>query len=215
MRIQQTMILAYALLSACSSSSFSGGNKNQTVAAKAQDATPAEEEPAVSDDIFSGCSKSSNSRPVLGKVYKLPEWTQKLPDFDSLGNSDDIVCLTNYNIPDQDWTIGFPGRPELQAWFALRTTTILNITQAGTYRFFMDSDDGSNLYIDSKQVINHDGPRDFSRSAEAEVYLSAGKHKVVLDWYQGEPTSLGLQLYWKTPSASEFVIVPPSAFSPE
>ena len=41
--------------------------------------------------------------------------------------------------------------------FAVRWSGVLVLTTGGNYRFHLASDDGSNLYIDNRKVVNNDG----------------------------------------------------------
>src|SRR5205814_9335784 len=51
------------------------------------------------------------------------------------------------------------------------------------YRFTTSSDDGSNLYVDGKQVVDNDGIHP-TRSASGSLKLSKGVHKVTVSFFQ-------------------------------
>ncbi len=71
---------------------------------------------------------------------------KKMPDLDSLP-----VAATG---AADDFDIALAGRKDA---FALRFTGKIRTPKAGSYRFFLASDDGSKLYIDGKEVVDHDG----------------------------------------------------------
>jgi putative heme-binding domain-containing protein len=82
--------------------------------------------------------------------------------------------------------------------FALRFTATLQVPQSGTYRFWLISDDGSRLYVDQRELINHDGPHGMTEKS-AGVELSAGPHPIVVT-YRNITGDKGLQLLWEGPS---------------
>jgi Protein of unknown function (DUF1553)/Protein of unknown function (DUF1549)/Planctomycete cytochrome C/PA14 domain len=71
----------------------------------------------------------------------------------------------------------------------------LEIPNAGTYTFRLDSDDGSRLTINGKQVLEMDGIRGLSGYKDAPVQLKAGKAKVRLDYFQAVG-GRGLKMLW-------------------
>lgn len=81
------------------------------------------------------------------------------------------------------------------------TTGFLKVDADGTYRFGLNSDDGSFLYIDGVQVINdgffqgsnQTGPFGMPQ-VTADVFLTAGLHPFEVDHYQGGGGA-GVNLY--------------------
>ncbi|WP_157368608.1 PA14 domain-containing protein [Zavarzinella formosa] len=68
--------------------------------------------------------------------------------------------------------------------FGLRFVGYINIEAAGEYTLTTTSDDGSNLYVDDKLIVNNDGvhpPQSKSGSKE----LIKGIHKITVDFFQG------------------------------
>ena len=85
--------------------------------------------------------------------------------------------------------------------FALRFSGRLTVDQAGEYRFFLTSDDGSRLYINDKLVVNHDGLHGMSqRFGDAE--LSPGKHDLVVTYFDNGGDD-GLRVKWRGPGISK------------
>jgi hypothetical protein len=163
------------------------------------------------EQLFAGCKVGSSNFPIAADVFQLPEQTSKLPDFTKMTKSD-IVCLDKFDIPDQSWEKGFPGAPALQEWFGLHAKAKIIIPKTGTYEFRTVSDDGSILYIDGKTIINNDGVHP-PTPKEGSAELMLGKHDIVLDYFQGPRAQVALQLLWKVPGATDWVIVPTENFT--
>lgn len=85
----------------------------------------------------------------------------------------------------------------------------LVIREAGTYGFFLNSDDRSDLYIDSIQVITNVGS---STAKSGVAYLTAGTHDMFVPMQQ---TGGGYRLYmnWTMPGGTS-VLLPNSALRP-
>lgn len=68
--------------------------------------------------------------------------------------------------------------------YAIRYEGYMNFEAAGAYRFFLDSDDGSKLYVDGKLIVDNDGIHPpTSKSAEKEI--TKGVHLITVDFFQG------------------------------
>ena len=68
--------------------------------------------------------------------------------------------------------------------FALSFKGSLKIEKAGNYEFFIQSNDGSKLFIDNKLVIDHDGPHGADIEETGKFFLTEGMHPVKLDYFQ-------------------------------
>jgi signal transduction histidine kinase/ligand-binding sensor domain-containing protein len=97
--------------------------------------------------------------------------------------------LANPNLRRVDSQINFASRQGLFGQtsfsenFCARWTGRLRIANAGRYRFFILADDGVQLFLDHKEVLNNGGHWD--REASGEMELSAGDHRLEIDFYQG------------------------------
>ncbi len=109
------------------------------------------------------------------------------------------------DIATRKFNEGFPGVEGLYEWFALSINFDLQIAKAGDYKFRVNSDDGSKLFVDGKEVINNDGQHS-PRSMEGSINLSAGPHKVNLQYFQGPADEIALELFWTPPGESEIYI---------
>lgn len=118
-------------------------------------------------------------------VYYEGDWTL-LPDFTNLKN----ILVTKGGVVSDVSLDQIPARNDS---FAVRYTAFLEVPQDGLYTFYLDSDDGSKLYISDSLIINHDS---IHAATEYSVPcgLKKGYHKLVVEYFQaagGELISLG------------------------
>lgn len=111
------------------------------------------------------------------------------------------------NVPARHFTEGFPGVSERVEWFAIRYRGKVKVTQAGTYKFRLISDDGSMLYIDGRRVINNDGQH-APRAQEGSLTLDVGEHILFVNYYQGPRENIALQLFVTPQNGSERLLTP-------
>ncbi len=140
-------------------------------------------------------------KPVLGcfegQVFPLANDTQKLPTDYAALTPVSVLYACEWDIAPRAWDKGFPGVADRFEWFAIRYSGAFRIAQAGEYAFRLSSDDGTKLAIDGKQVIDNDGQHP-PKEASGKVQLSAGDHRMVLEYFQGPRFQINLQL-WVTP----------------
>jgi hypothetical protein len=137
-----------------------------------------------------------------GKVYALAENTRKLPEEYNTLTQLSVVYACEWNIPQHDWHQGFPNLADRSEWFAIHYSGPFTVKVPGTYRFRTSSDDGTRLFIDGKVVVDNDGVRPM-RSVAGTVELSASRHDLTLDYFQGPRYSIAMQVYVTAPGASE------------
>lgn len=68
--------------------------------------------------------------------------------------------------------------------FAARFEADLEITDPGTYTFFLGSDDGSRLRVNSRMLINNDG-RHGEVFESARIDMTPGVYRLVVDYFDG------------------------------
>lgn len=166
--------------------------------------------PPAGGEIFTECSAHPD-KAIVSQLYELPANTDHLPDFSTMTSVGD-VCVSQLNIADRDFTQGFPGVSDIFEWFALDMRFKVTIATAGTYKFYLNSDDGSRLSIDDSEVINNDGTHS-QTEVSGSTYLSVGVHDFHVRYYQGPRTRIALELFWKTPGSNSKVYVPTDVMS--
>jgi hypothetical protein len=106
---------------------------------------------------------------------------------------------------DFDWNSEGPdemGREEI----SVRWTGRLHVTQAGTYEFVTNSDDGCRLWIDDSLVIDDWTEHAPTRRPSAPMTLAAGSsHRVRLEYFQGVGGA-EVHLSWVRPDGVEEII---------
>jgi outer membrane protein OmpA-like peptidoglycan-associated protein len=137
---------------------------------------------------------------LQGRVYFIPEESERLPDFSRL-RPQGTISTTVLNIQPQSFTVGFPGVTDRFEWFAIDYQGRIMLPQAGTYTFRLTSDDGSKLFIDGREVIDNDGIHGVD-AVDGEVTLTAGIHDVRVQYFQGPREDVALMLEWG-PNADE------------
>jgi hypothetical protein len=150
---------------------------------------------APKDADFGGAAFADHA--FRGKLYYLKADTPRLPDFGSM-----IPVATVYakklDVPTQSFSLGFPGVTERTTWFAIDYLGAFTVARAGRYGFRLLSDDGSKLYIDGKLVVDNDGVH-ATGSASGEADLAAGPHRIEVQYFQGPPVEVALQLFCTKP----------------
>lgn len=143
---------------------------------------------------------------LVGNVYQLNRNTRSLPNFANMTPQSTIV-VPNLSVANRSFDLGFPGVPNLYEWFGIQFVGIIKIPSNGSYSFRLNSDDGSNLYINGTKVVDNDGLHSM-RAREGNITLTAGQHDIRVDYYQGPADRIGLELYWKAANSGSFTIIP-------
>jgi cytochrome c len=102
-----------------------------------------------------------------------------------------------------------PETGDMRYTFLANVQGFLEVPRAGKYALRLSSDDGSQLLVDGRLAIDHDGLHAPS-TKDCEVELAAGEHAIEVLFFQ----SYGgweLALSWRPPGSREFEIVPASA----
>jgi hypothetical protein len=115
-----------------------------------------------------------------------------------------VQSFTNINVFGQPF---WPGGP--LDYFAARYMGRLYVPTSGTYTFYLQSDDGSVLFIDGGQVLSYDGIHG-AGEVGSSIYLQAGHHAFETRMFENEGGS-ALVVRWEGPGIPKEVI-PPSAF---
>ena len=129
----------------------------------------------VAEGNFRIVSKTKQD-PVKFEVFEV-SGIEKLPDF------------TTLNPAHEGYVTEFSHKQALsedmpQEQVAVVFESYLEVTEAGTYNFFTNSDDGSKLYVNGTEIVNNDGDHGvMERSGSLE--LSEGRHLVRVEFFNG------------------------------
>jgi len=135
-----------------------------------------------------------------------------LEDFPSVPtDKKPVVKRVDRTINFESTQEGFHGT-QLVDFFFIRWTGKIHIPKDGKYTFFLESDDGSRLYIGGKQIIDHNGLHAMEEK-EGETDLKAGKHSIKIEFFEND-VDAGCKFYWQPPGATK-EIVPTRVLSPQ
>ena len=135
---------------------------------------------------------------------------EPLPSMPSLeGRTPNVVSIVseinNYPASNDDWDgLGDLFRDN----FAVRYTAWLNVPADGVYTFFLESDDGSVLYLDEEEVIDNSDLHQMNR-VSGQVTLTAGLHRLRVEFFDKDGQA-GLRLSWEGPGVSG--VIAPASF---
>ena len=88
--------------------------------------------------------------------------------------------------------------------YASRHTGYLKVATAGDYTLYLNSDDGSRLYLDGVLVINNDGLHGMTEKSVVKN-LAAGYHSVKVEFFENDGGA-GLSFSWAGPSIGKQII---------
>lgn len=96
--------------------------------------------------------------------------------------------------------------------YGIQFRASIKIDAAGDYRFYLNSDDGSKLYIDGKLVVDNDGGHG-TIERSGNIVLERGRHEITVD-YHNQGGGAWLDVYYKGPGISKQIIPADVLFMP-
>ena len=139
----------------------------------------------------------------LSALYYNSGFWDKLPDFKQLKPYQvNIVPLISFNKTGS--VFANSGRRDVAALF----TGYIYIPASASYTFYLDSDDGSKLFIDNELVVDNDGAHGM-RELSGVVALEPGLHKIAIEYFDFAG-SAGLFLNWSSSTLPKQTV--PSSF---
>jgi outer membrane protein OmpA-like peptidoglycan-associated protein len=150
---------------------------------------------------------------LKGTIYYLSDDTSEMPPDIEKRKPQGVIYTEKLDIPLRDFTEGFPGVTGRFEWFGLIYTGTFEIVKDGLYKWRIESDDGSRLWIDGREIINNDGIHGMDYK-EGELKLSKGHHAIKIWYFQGPATEVGLRLFVTRPGERKEKIFSLSDFSP-
>lgn len=118
---------------------------------------------------------------LKAEFFDMGDALEDFPDVkDKKATVTKIDKTVNQDSIDDKW----PGT-ELEHHFYARWTGVIKIEKDGKYKFYTNSDDGSRLYIDGKQVVDNGGLHGMEEK-DGEVELKAGNHDIKIDFFENE-----------------------------
>jgi hypothetical protein len=94
---------------------------------------------------------------------------------------------------------------DLSNQVSARWTADLKITDADTYTFVTNSDDGVRLWLDGERIINNWTDHGPTFDTSAPMYLVPGLYSLQMEWYENTGGAVA-QLFWQTPDRQRSII---------
>ena len=94
--------------------------------------------------------------------------------------------------------------------YFMRFSGYLNVPTNGSYTFFLNSDDGSLLWLDDVLLVNNDGAHAVTEVG-GTTNLTAGIHKLVVGYFQNSGSAV-LELRWSGPGLAKQLIPDAAVF---
>jgi outer membrane protein OmpA-like peptidoglycan-associated protein len=138
---------------------------------------------------------------LTGTIYFLTDKETRMPTDLATRKPEGTIYTDTIDVPVRDFTTGFPGITDRFAWFGILYTGRFFAEVPGEYGWQLQSDDGSRLWIDGKEVIDNDGVHGFT-AGQGKTQLTEGPHDMRVWYFQGPPTEIGLVLKVKPPSGN-------------
>jgi hypothetical protein len=142
---------------------------------------------------------------LIGEYYDVGA---PIEDFPKVDEKKPVVRRVDKSLNWEATAEKFAGT-DLEDHFYVRWTGVIRIPKDGTYTFFTESDDGSRLWVDGKQVVENGGLHGMEeKNGKAE--LKAGDHEIKVDLFENEG-EVGLKVSWQADGLAK-EIIPAAAF---
>ena len=109
-------------------------------------------------------------------------------------------------------TLAIQREKLLQNRYTVEWTGYIDILETETYTFFLESDDGSWLFIDDKLVVDNGGIHGLLEK-EGKIYLRKGVHRTTVRYLQAGGYAV-LRIFWKKGEAEKKPLAPVYLFPP-
>ncbi len=129
----------------------------------------------VAEGNFRLVSKSK-AAPVKCKAYHIDN-IELLPDFSELKPEQESVAM-EFSVKE------LLGSTFKEEQIAVVLESYLEIEKQGLYKFFINSDDGSKLYVNNRLIADNDGDHGV-RERDGKITLNKGKHHIRVEYFNG------------------------------
>lgn len=132
--------------------------------------------------------RSRDLQPGLRYAYYEGDFSERVPDFDTLDPVDEGVAM------DSDPNLIAEKNNMRKDHFAIEFSGFIEIPEDGIYTFYTTSDDGSILYLHDQEVVNNDGSHS-TRTRTGYIALKKGWAPIRIGYFDdflGENLRIGL-----------------------
>jgi hypothetical protein len=150
------------------------------------------------------CATAAESTLQPGLTGRYYQMTNELQDFPTIpaGKKPDVERVDK-QINFAATLEAFPGTKLVDNFYVVWTGKI-RIPADGAYTFFLESDDGSRLFIDGAQVVDNNGLHEMQESP-GKVELKEGDHVIKVEFFDAEEDA-GCILSWKSARIEKQVV---------
>jgi len=137
---------------------------------------------------------------IQAEYYKFGSPVTQMPDFDNSGPPDRVINekVISHGPFTGDWvTSEGDNLSGFTDDFGIRFRGKIRVPETGSYQLILGSDDGSKLFIDGVEVLDHGGIHTFSYINTWET-LSMGWHDIEVQYFERDGPAQ-IQLRWDPP----------------
>lgn len=146
--------------------------------------------------------KAAGGEPgLLAEYYRTADGTEDFPDFpaDKVPDLKRVDKNINFESTQDDW----PGT-QFKDFFYIRWTGTIRVPAEGKYTFSLESDDGSRLFIDGKQVLENGGAHAMEE-VSGSLQLAAGDHALKVEYFEKD-IDAGCKFSWKSDKLEKQIV---------
>jgi len=143
---------------------------------------------------------------LIAEFYDLGTATEDFPVL--AADRKPAVRRIDKHVNYESTTERFAGT-ELSDYFYVRWTGLVRVPKDGKYTFFTESDDGSRLWIDDKQIVDNGGLHAMEEKS-GEMTLKAGDYAIRIDVFDNAGPA-GCKVSWEADGMAK-EIIPEKAF---
>ena len=161
------------------------------------------------DLVITGSSGATGNGLIVYRFSSVGDPTS-VGDIDWDATPADTSTVTQLNSPEVDTTVAaWPGGPS--SHWGQHFVGQITVSVGGTWTFYLESDDGSMMWVDGSIVVDNDGVHTMT-TASGSVTLDAGTYDVEVKWFDRSGPQ-GLIASWSGPGVPAQTVIPPTAFS--
>jgi hypothetical protein len=153
---------------------------------------------------LTACAAAAENKLQPGLTGRYYQMTNSPEDFPAIpaGKKPDVERVDK-QINYASTLEALPGTKLVDNFYVVWTGKI-RIPADGGYTFFLESDDGSRLFIDGAQVVDNNGLHEMQENL-GKVELKAGDHVIKVEFFDAEEDA-GCILSWKSAKIEKQVV---------
>jgi hypothetical protein len=149
-----------------------------------------------------GLSAADDVKPgLIGEYYEFSEGVGDFPKVPPEKKPSIRRVDKQINVDNCDSNF---GNTNLSENFYVKWTGAVKSDKPGKYKFFLESDDGSRLFVDGKPVVQNGGSHPMGK-AGGEIDLQPGPHQILIEFFQGTG-QMGCKFSWAPPGKNEEIV---------